>query len=84
MNRQSAIDNQKYEELEGFEKHWIREECEAFRDKLLDRRIGLVGREFGRPELATAARRDSEATQDPADMAAKMPTQRIARCRCRQ
>ena len=47
----------------------------AFRDKLLDRRIGLVG-QVQEAELYSRER-DSEATQDPADMAANAYTKEL-------
>jgi DnaK suppressor protein len=47
----------------------------AFRDKLLDRRVGLVG-QVQEAELYSRER-DSEATQDPADMAANAYTKEL-------
>ena len=47
----------------------------AFRDKLLDRRVGLVG-QVQEAELYSR-QRDSEATQYPADMAANAYTKEL-------
>jgi len=47
----------------------------AFRDKLLDRREGLVGQV--QEAEAYSRERDSEATQDPADMAANAYTKEL-------
>jgi len=47
----------------------------AFRDKLLDRRVGLMG-QVQEAELYSRER-DSEATQDPADMAANAYTKEL-------
>ena len=47
----------------------------VFRDKLLDRRVGLVG-QVQEAELYSRER-DSEATQDPADMAANAYTKEL-------
>jgi|SRR5215472_15066859 len=47
----------------------------AFRDKLLDRREGLMG-QVAEAELYSRER-DSEATQDPADMAANAYTKEL-------
>src|SRR5215813_10280558 len=47
----------------------------VFRDKLLDRREGLVGQV--QEAEAYSRERDSEATQDPADMAANAYTKEL-------
>src|ERR687895_1881915 len=47
----------------------------VFRDKLLDRREGLVGRV--KAAEAYSRERDAEATQDPADMAANAYTKEL-------
>jgi len=47
----------------------------VFRDKLLDRRVGLVGQV--QEAEAYSRERDSEATQDPADMAANAYTKEL-------
>lgn len=47
----------------------------VFRDKLLERRVGLVG-QVQEAELYSRER-DSEATQDPADMAANAYTKEL-------
>ena len=47
----------------------------VFREKLLDRRVGLVG-QVQEAELYSRER-DSEATQDPADMAANAYTKEL-------
>src|SRR5436190_7181185 len=59
------------EELRSMDKRRVR----AFRDKLLDRRVGLVG-QVQEAELYSRER-DSEATQDPADMAANAYTKEL-------
>ena len=54
----------------------------VFRDKLLGRREGLVG-QVQAAELYSRER-DAEATQDPADMAARSEERRVGKeCRSR-
>jgi DnaK suppressor protein len=49
--------------------------AKTFRDKLMDRRVGLVGQV--QAAEAYSRERDAEATQDPADMAANAYTKEL-------
>jgi len=59
----------------GFSKEMDKRRVRMFRDKLLERREGLVG-QVQEAELYSRER-DSEATQDPADMAANAYTKEL-------
>jgi DnaK suppressor protein len=70
-----SVLTQHYQVGGGFSKEMDKRRVRVFRDKLLERREGLVG-QVQEAELYSRER-DSEATQDPADMAANAYTKEL-------